>query len=108
MRTSTIGMLAAVLCGLPGLAWAQESSGDPFAGQRIARRWCSNCHVVERMTQERSTDVAPSFSAVAKMPSTTSASVHAFLQTSHGQMPDFKLSRTEIDDVTAYILQLRK
>ena len=30
-----------------------------------------------------------------------------FLQTPHHRMPDLHLSRTEIDDVSAYILSLR-
>jgi hypothetical protein len=41
------------------------------------------------------------------MPSTTSMSLHAFLMTPHGQMPDFASTRAQIDDVVAYILSLR-
>jgi cytochrome c len=100
-------VLAFVLA--PGLSCAaQTPSEDPVKGHMLAQRWCSSCHAVEPMTQEKSTDVAPSFSSVANTPSTSSMSLHAFLQTSHGQMPDFKLSRDQIDDVVAYILSLRK
>ena len=44
---------------------------------------------------------------MAQMPSTTNLSVHAFLQTPHGKMPDFTMSQAEMDDVTAYILSLQ-
>ena len=33
--------------------------------------------------------------------------VRAFLQTPHSRMPDFSLSRTQADDVIAYILSLK-
>jgi mono/diheme cytochrome c family protein len=99
----TVGTILACL----DVASAQVSSADPASGQQLARRWCAGCHMVEPTTQETSTDVAPSFSAVARMPSTTSMALRAFLQTPHGQMPDFKLSRDQIDDVVAYILRLR-
>ena len=52
-------------------------------------------------------DAVPSFRAIAAMPSTTALSLRVFLQTPHGRMPDFALSRNETDDVIAYILSLR-
>jgi hypothetical protein len=42
------------------------------------------------------------------MKSTTPLSLRAFLQTPHERMPDLHLSRDEIDDLTAYILSLRR
>jgi hypothetical protein len=44
------------------------------------------------------------------MKSTTEASLAAFLSTAHerGGMPDLVLNRKEIQDVSAYILSLRK
>jgi hypothetical protein len=42
------------------------------------------------------------------MKSTTEMSLAAFLKTPHGGLPDSTLSRTEIQDVTGYILSLRQ
>ena len=42
------------------------------------------------------------------MVSTTSMSLRVFLQSPHGNMPDYRLSREQIDDVVAYILSLRR
>ena len=42
------------------------------------------------------------------MKSTTPMSLRAFLQTPHSRMPDLRLSRDEIDNLTAYILSLRR
>ena len=52
-------------------------------------------------------DAVPTFPAVARMPSTTGMSLHAFLLTPHARMPDIQMSRGQIDDITAYILSLR-
>jgi mono/diheme cytochrome c family protein len=103
-----MGLLAAVMvAGGAGYAAAQMSSGDVAAGKQIAQGWCANCHAVASADQGKANDAVASFTAIARMPSTTSTSLHAFLQTNHGQMPDFKLSLREIDDVVAYILTLQ-
>jgi mono/diheme cytochrome c family protein len=87
-------------------ALAQVPTGDPDAGHVIARTWCVNCHAVEaRPTQGG--DAVPSFSAIAAMPSSTAMSLTAFLQTPHGRMPNFQLSRRQVDDAVAYILSLK-
>jgi mono/diheme cytochrome c family protein len=52
-------------------------------------------------------DAVPSFAAVAAMKSTTQLSLQAFLQTNHHNMPDWRLTRQQVDDVVAYILTLR-
>lgn len=97
-----IGMVAA----LP--VRAQTEPGDTREGQRIAATWCANCHRVAPGGPGPATDAAPPFQAVARMPSTTSMSLRAFLQTPHVNMPDFRLARTELDDVVAYILSLKR
>ena len=35
-----------------------------------------------------------------------SMSIHAFLRTSHNVIPNFRLTEPQIDDVSAYILDL--
>jgi hypothetical protein len=42
------------------------------------------------------------------MPSTTELSLKVFLRSSHRNMPNFILSREEMDSVTWYILGLKK
>ncbi len=42
------------------------------------------------------------------MPSTTSMSLRVFLQSPHGNMPDYRLTREQMDDVVAYLLSLRR
>jgi mono/diheme cytochrome c family protein len=91
-----------MLCATANPAWAQ----DVGAGERIAQIWCNNCHVVDS-AQKGGSDAVPSFPSIARKASTTQMSLTVFLSTPHGRMPDFSLTRTEISNVSAYILSLR-
>lgn len=100
-------LVLGVLAALPGVAHAQVT-GDPVAGRTLAETWCSNCHMVSPDQQRGTSTGAPAFAAVAQMKSTTQLGLRAFLQSPHDRMPDLHLSRNETDDVTAYILSLRR
>jgi mono/diheme cytochrome c family protein len=101
--------ISASLTLAAAVAGAQPKSNSIAAGQQIATRWCSQCHLVGP-EQMRASDAVPTFAAIANKPTTTAASLRAFLQAPHwaSRMPDLHLTRAEIDDVTAYILSLRK
>ena len=101
--------LAASLVTLASTAQAQTQAlvGDLDAGRTIAKTWCANCHVVDPNATQGA-DQVPTFAAIAKMTSTTAMSLHAFLQTPHSRMPNFQLGNQQIDDVSAYILSLKK
>jgi mono/diheme cytochrome c family protein len=85
---------------------AQIVNGDVSIGQRLAQKWCSDCHAVGTEDTETHGE-APSFASIADMSSTTSLSLHAFLQTPHERMPNLQLTQTQIDGVVAYILSLK-
>ena len=87
---------------------AAQDIGDAAAGQQLAETWCNTCHVVTSTPQRGASTGAPTFSAIARMPSTTPLSLRAFLQTPHSGMPDLHLSRDEIDNLAAYLLSLRR
>jgi mono/diheme cytochrome c family protein len=73
----------------------------------LARAWCAKCRAVERGAQPPFAGV-PSIVEVANMPSTTAASLHAFLATPHtGDMPALKLEAEELDAIVAYVLSLK-
>ncbi len=110
MRTNPQYRLAAILLAatLVSHAAAAQDSSDTFAGHELAQRWCGSCHVVDIGAQRQGTDAVPSFAAIAAMPSTTAASLTAFLTTPHAQMPNDALNRADIANVSAYILSLRK
>lgn len=103
--------LAAALIILAGSALpvlAETEAGDPIAGRRLAETWCANCHRIAPQGPGPVSDAAPAFAAVAAMPSTTRMALSAFLQTPHPRMPNYQLTREEMDDVIAYLLSLRR
>jgi len=105
MRLATLTFAATLASLAAGAAHAQ--AGDANIGRTLAKTWCANCHVVDPKATVGA-DQVPTFAAIAKMASTTSMSLHTFLQTPHSRMPNFQLERQEIDDVSAYILSLKK
>ena len=98
-----MALLALVAWASPALA---QQQGDLASGERIARTWCSNCHVIGAEGSGPANDAAPTFASIARMPSTTAMSLRAFLQTPHDRMPDYQFARDEMDDVIAYLLSL--
>lgn len=92
---------------IAGSAAAQQ---QPMAGEglRVARQWCAACHVVSRdmPTPAPTMDAAPTFPSVASRADTTETGLRVFLQTPHANMPDWQLSRGELDAVVAHILSL--
>ena len=93
----------AALC-LPQIALAQDVEN----GARIAHTWCTNCHVVDSQDKGVKSDAAPPFDSIARQSGVTTTAIQVFLSTPHTRMPDFSLTRTEIRDVSAYIMSLRK
>jgi mono/diheme cytochrome c family protein len=103
-----IPLLTAILLGATIPRVAAQDIGDIAAGYRLAQTWCSSCHLIDPAAQRGVDNGVPAFTAIARMSSTTPLSLRAFLQTPHAQMPDLHLSRDEIDDLTGYILSLRR
>jgi mono/diheme cytochrome c family protein len=85
-----------------------QEVGDAAVGRQLAERWCSSCHVVGPTTVRGTSNGAPTFTAIARMKSTTALSLRVFLVTPHARMPDLHLTRNEIDNIGAYILSLRR
>ena len=95
--------LIVAMAAIAGPAAAQNLAD----GERIAKTWCAGCHRVGQEQAARRNDAVPSFASIAQMSSTTQMSLEAFLVTPHARMPDYSLSRNEIQNVSAYILSLR-
>jgi len=82
-----------------------QAAGTPQAGQAIAERWCSSCHVVRPEQTQASADV-PSFRSIA-MRTEKLDWISGFLTEPHPPMPNFSLTRQEIQDLIAYFESLR-
>ena len=88
-------------------AVAQSVSGDPVAGERLAREVCAVCHLVDRGEHGISLEGAPAFQDIAADSAMTSLALRVFFRSPHEEMPNLVLSDTETDDVIAYILSLK-
>jgi mono/diheme cytochrome c family protein len=110
MKKNDRGWRQAIAVGLTlatiSPAWGQDLPGDVNAGKQVAAGWCAACHRVD--SNVGIVDGAPDFYSIANLPSTTALSLKVFLETSHDQMPNFRLTQRETDDVIAYILSLKK
>lgn len=104
-------MIVAIVLG-SALAASTLQAADVEAGFDRARTACAECHVIAtgvgRRVGRTGTDGAPPFATVVNGLKRSESQIRAFLSRPHGRMPDFILTRREIDDITAYILSLRR
>jgi mono/diheme cytochrome c family protein len=96
--------LSVMLAALVGIAPAFAADQDN--GERLARRWCSPCHVVAS-NQLGPVGEAPPFTTIAAKPDFDAAKLAFFLLYPHPKMPDMSLSRMEAADLAAYIASLK-
>ena len=81
-----------------------SAAADVAKGAQLARQWCVHCHVIGSAPAPGTVQQGPPAFATIEM---TDDQMRAFLSRPHGAMPDLALTRSEIDEVTAYIESLR-
>ena len=104
--TGMKGLIIGLAVGLWAASPAVATAGDARSGHALSRQWCSSCHLVETGTSGG--DQAPPFESIANDPARTPARLRSWLAAPHPPMPDLKLSRTQIDDVMAYLESLKR
>jgi mono/diheme cytochrome c family protein len=93
---------ALALAVLTTLSAGLAAPADAVNGGRLAKQWCSSCHIVSS-SQTRGADFAPPFSSIANHPGFSAGRIAQFLMHSHPRMPDVHLTRDEARDLSAYI-----
>lgn len=98
-------LLAIAACGI-GLvsAGSAAAAGNAAEGRVLAQTWCTHCHTISREGPAK--DSAPSFPSIAQNGKPDQREARAFLNAPHPPMPDFHLSRAQIDDIVAYLNSL--
>ena len=81
------------------------SAADIKQGEKLAKQWCSNCHVIGA-DQVQGADSAPAFAAIAETAAERTDDLRAWLADPHPPMPNLSLTNYEIDDLLAYIQEL--
>jgi mono/diheme cytochrome c family protein len=102
MRISAGRSAALVFLAGAETAFAQDVEN----GKHLAEQWCSPCHAVS--SAESKTSRPRSLESIANTENVDFDKIAAFLSLPHAVMPNLPLSRKEIDDIAAYIAQLRK
>jgi mono/diheme cytochrome c family protein len=81
-------------------------AADALNGKRLAELWCAACHVVTANQRQANAD-APPFEEIAKRPNFSEPGLVTFLLDPHAKMPNMNLTRTEANDIAAYVGTLR-
>lgn len=98
--------LSAALVFLPVLLVPLAAHADAADGERLARQWCVNCHVIDGSGPSTTLPQGPpSFRIIAGH--LDPGQMRSFLTNPHGAMPNLGLSRAEIDNLIAYIETLK-
>ncbi|MHA1152693.1 MAG: c-type cytochrome [Alphaproteobacteria bacterium] len=97
---------AGLSIGLTIGALGVATAAAPAEGLRLARQWCTSCHIVAPGTG--GSDVAPPFQTIANSPNVTDGGLRAWLADPHPPMPNFDLTRAETDALIAYIKSLKR
>ena len=88
------------------------AAGDPTVGAAVAGMVCAFCHDISPTSSgspdARTPGKPPAFVDVVQDPSHTAAWFQRFLRIPHGRMDNVVLTQSDIDNVSAYILAMRK
>lgn len=80
-------------------------AADAVAGRELVGRWCASCHATGATAT--AVDSAPPFTTIANDPARTETRLKSWLTSPHPPMPNFSLTRVEIDDILAYFETLK-
>jgi len=97
-------VLLAIMLAPPACAQGDGGSrarGDVESGRQLARSWCTPCHVVD--DEGHGADAGPALPALLGDGRRTPDELRGWLAAPHPPMPDFNLSRAEIEDIVAYL-----
>ena len=109
MDVRSVVIIAVPMLFVAGLGLAAPLPGmpDPLHGKELARQLCSNCHLVDTQQQQTNADV-PSFNEIANQEGQTAGTIMAHIMLPKHPMPTIPLTQSELADLAAYILSMRK
>jgi mono/diheme cytochrome c family protein len=114
-RSTWLHIVIAIACAIAALLFvrihnaggAKLPSDSATTGHRLAEAWCQNCHAIEASIAG-TRGGAPDFVAIANRSSTTALSLKVFFKTSHHRMPNLIIEPDQAEDLTNYILSLKR
>ncbi|MCK6451694.1 MAG: cytochrome c [Alphaproteobacteria bacterium] len=100
-----IPTLLVALAALAASAAPAFAAGDAAAGRRTADTWCVGCHLIGNEQKAALVD-APTFPEINKR--MTPEALRAYLFQPHPPMPQFRLTRQDIEDLIEFIQSMEK
>ena len=77
-------------------------------GKELALQWCAHCHAVSPEQPARVQADVPSFAFIASKTGQTRQKIENSLLSPHPPMPDLRLSRDAISNLSLYLLSLKE
>ena len=110
MKTSSVTTLVVLffLSGVPAVAGPVTGSPDAEHGKDLASRLCSNCHLVGDPEQQQANADVPSFHEIANKEGQSAGAIMAHIMLPKHPMPTIPLTKSELADLSAYILSHRQ
>jgi cytochrome c len=81
------------------------AAGNAEAGRALAERSCVSCHTSAKSNV--ASDSAPPLAELMRRAGRTPGTLRAWLSDPHPPMPNLSLTRTEIDNLVAYLTTLQ-
>ena len=81
---------------------------DPRYGKKLAASLCSNCHLVGDVERRQANVDVPSFKEIANKEGQSAGAIMANIMLPKHPMPTIPLTKSELADLSAYILSLRE
>ena len=110
MQAHAIFMLALLILLAAGTASGGTVTGTANVqqGRQLASRLCSNCHLVGSGEQQQTSADVPSFHEIANKERQSVGAIMAHIMLPKHPMPTIPLTKSELTDLSAYILSLRQ
>ena len=81
---------------------------NPDRGKNLATSLCSNCHLVGDFKQQQANVDVPSFQEIANKEGQSAGAIMAHIMLPKHPMPTIPRTKSELADLSAYILSLRE
>ncbi len=107
MRALLVVSVPVLFAASLALAAPIPGQPNPLHGKQLALQLCSNCHLVDNQQQQVDADV-PSFNEIANEEGQTAGTIMAHVMLPKHPMPTIPLTQSELSDLAAYILSMRK
>ena len=109
MGARTIWLLFMLVLFPGGETFGGPVTSEPNAqhGKELAAQLCSNCHLTGNDEQQQANVDVPSFQEIANKEGQSTGTIMAHIMLPKHPMPTIPLTKSELADLSAYILSLR-